>query len=166
MIAASYGTVSDIEVVWTAIATAGVVFSFYNLRASLQDLRAIVNLTNGRRVVAKTQMKLEVSRVIIQCIFIAIGILAMLVPEAPDQLDQPLRYILLGLIFRWGLIISAFLVTYQSYINLRARQDLRHMLEASYGPTGVTGATGSDGAVGPAGAAGPAGVTGATGPLA
>ena len=50
---------------------------------------------------------------------------AMLLPEAPDELDRPWRYVITGILFRWGLIIVAVLVMLQSAVNRNVRHYLR-----------------------------------------
>lgn len=126
MIAAQYGDVSDIEVVWTLIALAGFLLSIYNVRHAQRDRVWLRNLhadPNGRGKIATTQLCLELSRGVVQLIFVTIGVLAMLVPDA-RQTDLPLVYVLLGAFFRWGLIVSASLITWQSYLNYRLRVTL------------------------------------------
>lgn len=123
ILAASYGTVSDIEVAWTLLAFTGLIFSLFNLRNSYLDLRETDNLTNGRRIIAVSQMKLESTRIIIQLLFLAIGVGAMFLVDASTA-ALPLKYQLFGALFRWGLIVSALLITYQSYLSWKIRQVL------------------------------------------
>lgn len=129
MIAASYGSVSDIELVWTLIAVVGFGLSTFNVRASLRDcrwLRETLGDRNGRWNIAWTQFKLEASRAFCQIVFFTIGVLAMLIPDAPTA-HQPLRYVLLGAFFRWGLIAVSTLVTWQSWLNYRLRSTLNEV---------------------------------------
>lgn len=126
MIAAQYGNVSDIEVVWTLIALAGFALSIYNVRHAQRDRVWLRNLhadPNGRGKIATTQLCLELARGVVQVIFAAIGVLAMLVPDAPPT-HLPLAYVLLGAFFRWGMIVSSTLITWQSYLNYRLRVTL------------------------------------------
>ena len=89
-LAATYGTVSDIEILWTAIAVVGAFFSQYNLRESIKDRAALkaIDQPNGRLMVANTAVKSEGSRLVMQLIFMAIGVMAMFIAGAPDQLQQ------------------------------------------------------------------------------
>lgn len=124
MIAAAYGSVSDMEIVWTLIAIAGAAFSVYNVRDSLADLSALGKRINGRRKVALVALKTEMARLAIQTIFIAIGIAAMTVPEQPDQLDQPANVAITGMLIRWGLVISGALIAWKSWMVFRLRRQL------------------------------------------
>jgi hypothetical protein len=84
MIGASYGTVSDIELVWTIISLVGFCLSSFNVRATVRDCRWLrasrVSRSdlNGRWLIAWAQFKLEASRGFCQLVFFTIGILAML----------------------------------------------------------------------------------------
>lgn len=124
IIGAQYGTVSDIEVVWTALAGFGLAFSLFNLRDAWHDYSALGVLANGRRGIAVLSIKMEATRTVIQAIFFTIGISAMTIPDAPDQLHQPTKLIVLSILFRWGLVISAILIFYQSYANYQLRRQL------------------------------------------
>jgi hypothetical protein len=87
-LAAQYGTVSDVELVWTIIATVGAGFSIYNLRDALKDRAALKRLhnRNGRWLLANFAIRAEAARLAIQLIFLTIGILAMLIVDAPDPI--------------------------------------------------------------------------------
>lgn len=131
LLAATYdNTISDIEIVWTLIAVMGFFFALANVRDSLRDMKLIDNRTNGRRIIAQFSTRIELSRCLIQAIFVAVGVLAMTIPEPPDQLEQPWNYALLGIIFRWGLIISASLLALNSYWSYRSRRELEQVIEA------------------------------------
>jgi hypothetical protein len=125
-LAAQYGTVSDVELVWTIIATVGAGFSIYNLRDALKDRAALKRLhnRNGRWLLANFAIRAEAARLAIQLIFLTIGILAMLIVDAPDQLHQPPLIVALGIVFRWGLIVSALLLTLKSYWGYSLRRTL------------------------------------------
>jgi hypothetical protein len=123
MIAASYGSVSDIEVVWTMIATIGLVYAALNLRSAFLDMRALGGFRNGRYVIATTSVKLELTRIIIQSVFATIGIFAMTLPDVPQD-SLPTKLVIFGAIFRWGLIICAVCVAYQSFVNHQVRKAL------------------------------------------
>jgi hypothetical protein len=91
LVAANYGDVADIEVLWTLIALGGACFSIYNLRGALRDRSALIRagLRNGRRAVANAQCRLEWSRLVCQAIFFAVGVMSMLLPDPPAQIHQP-----------------------------------------------------------------------------
>jgi hypothetical protein len=135
-VAAGYGTVADIEIAWTLIAVFGAALSVTNVRDALADLRATGHLRalNGRRTIAVTGLKVEIARLSIQLIFTLIGLLAMLVDDPPPVTMLPWELAVLGIVFRWGLILSAVLVLYQSIENRRLRQILREHVatEGSY----------------------------------
>lgn len=126
MIYAAYGPVSDIEVVWTVVAFAGLVYSLLNVRDASLDLRVVDELgyTNGRRTLARYQLEAEVLRSIVQSIFLAIGLAAMALPEVPDRLDLPTAQIVIGALVTYGLILSSVLLTVKSYLGYKVRRVL------------------------------------------
>ncbi len=126
-VAAQYWRISDIEIVWTLIASVGFVFSIYNFQDALGDYRAASTIMNGRREVAILGLKMELCRMVIQAIFILIGLAAMTIADPPDQLARPWNLTLLSILFRWGMVISALLVLYMSYSNFRVRRILLHL---------------------------------------
>ena len=127
MIFAAYGSVSDIEIVWTAVALIGGAFSIYNVRDAIKDVRALpTNVQNGRRIVAWASLRVEMARLTIQTIFAVIGFLAMLVPEVPDSTELPTAQAVAGAAFRMGLLLSGALLAYQSMENRRMRTLLLH----------------------------------------
>ena len=132
MVFDSYGTISDIEILWVVGNLAGVVFSSVNARQAALDLRATNTLTtaNGRRREAVRSLRVEIARIAIQAIFLAIGIGAMTFPD-PQNVDMPLHIVVYGALFRWGLIICSWLVTYQSVENWLTRRYLD--THATYG---------------------------------
>lgn len=126
MLAAAYNTIEDIEILWTLISAIGLGFSLWNLSEAKKDKVAIAraNIGNGRSNIARTVLKAEIARVIKQLIFLIIGILAMTLPSTPDQLDQPPKMVIIGIVLRWGLIIASALTSYQAYLAYRLRSDL------------------------------------------
>lgn len=128
LLAAQYGTVSDIEIVWTLIAACGLVFAIFNLNEAFKDWRELGPRLNGLRQIASLSLKLEATRVVIQSIFVAIGLMAMTLKDPPDQLDLPWRVVAVTAMFRWGLVTSALLVMYQSFANFQARRVMRATL--------------------------------------
>lgn len=119
---AAYGTASDIELLWTLLALVGLVFSVVNLREAWIDYRVLckARVSNGRLVLAKALVKSEGARALKQIIFMAIGGLALWLPEAPPH-SLPLKLDIAGFLIRWGLISASGLTTYQSYLAYRVR---------------------------------------------
>lgn len=127
-LAAQYGTISDIEILWTLIAGSGLIFSLYNIREALRDRRAIVesNIGNGRKKIAGHALRNEAARALIQVIFLVIGILTMTYADpATINPDQPWNLTLISIVFRWGLIFSAILISLKSFWSFQLRRELR-----------------------------------------
>lgn len=124
LVAAYWGRISDIEIAFTLISLGGLWFSFYNLRDAYWDRRAIEGERNGRAAIAQVAMRVEIARFVILLILASLGITAMTLREVPDVIDQPWNLVLIGILFRWGLIFVALLVLYQSVENRRLRQYL------------------------------------------
>lgn len=126
-----YGTVEDIELVWSFIALIGLVFSVFNLRDSLGDLRFLkrAGVKNGRLSVAKSNLYTELSRTIIQSIFLTIGIMALFLPAPPASSLPPLQ-LAIQVAFRWGLVISASLLALNTYLSHNLR---KHLTEGENG---------------------------------
>lgn len=127
MIAANYGSIADIEIVWTLVAVAGAGFSLFNVNDAIKDVRYARDTPgNGSRIVAWASLRVESARLVIQLIYALIGVFAMLLPEIPDQLDQPWDQVAIGAAIRWGLLLSGALIFYQSVENRRMRVLLLH----------------------------------------
>lgn len=127
ILAASYGTVGDIEIAFTLISVIGIWFSAYNTREALEDLATVKSRSvgNGRLPLAQGGLQVEMARLVILIIFAAMGVAAMLLPERADELDAPWRYVVAGILFRWGLLTVAVLVMLQSAVNRNVRHYLR-----------------------------------------
>lgn len=145
----SYWTISDIEIFWVIIALVGCVYSVSNVRAALMDVRRLYDAPpysghwtwwqlfyanlgwgrplpinpdgNGRFPIAWAQARVETARLLIQVIFITVGIAAMTVPDIETSL-LPTKYVIVGALSRWGFIAASLLVTYQSVVNRRVRK--------------------------------------------
>jgi hypothetical protein len=128
LVAAAYGSVSDIEILLVVISSIGLIFSLYNLKESWKDWRLLKNLGktdfgrdyDPRMVVALNGLRSEVSRSIIQAIYLALGIFAMLIAEAPP-VHLPLKIVIFGFLFRWGFILASILLTLKSYWSYQVR---------------------------------------------
>lgn len=126
MIAANYGPVADIEIVWTVVAFVGLIYSILNVRDAQIDLEVLesAGVKNGRRTLARYQLEAEVLRSIMQTIFLSIGIAAMSLPAAPDSLDLPTTQLVIQVLITYGLIVSSVLLSIKSYLGYRVRRIL------------------------------------------
>lgn len=130
ILAAAYGSVSDIEILWTLIAIIGASFSVYNVREAFKDYRSLkdIDKKNGRGLIARATFKSECARLTIQLIFAAIGILAMFVPETVLPPDTPFQIVAIGFAIRWGIIFTSILVSLKSYWAYQVRTELNKRL--------------------------------------
>jgi hypothetical protein len=126
VIAAAYGTVSDIEILWVLVALVGCIYSVFNIRASQRDFDWLNEnkIENGRRTLARYQLLAELLRAATQTIFLTIGVLAGFLPEPPPV---PLTHIqsIVGFAARWGFITASVFLTIKSYLGYRVRQVLQ-----------------------------------------
>lgn len=131
ILSAAYGSVSDIELIWTLIAVIGACFSVYNLKEAYKDFKTLgyIDRKNGRGLIARTTLKSELARLVIQIIFITIGVFAMLITEVPLPPDTPFKIVAIGFVFRWGIIISSLLITFKSYWAYQVRSELSKRLD-------------------------------------
>lgn len=125
MIAAAYGSVSDIEILFTLLAAIGIAFSAYTLSRAVGDKRFInhAGILNGRRRLARYAVWAEITRAIKQLIFLVIGILAMTRPEVPPDAGLTLGQNLVRFFFTWGLITATALTTFQSFLAYMVRRE-------------------------------------------
>lgn len=126
MLAATYGTVSDIEILWTVVGATGVLFSAFNLRDAWIDRKAVIaaGVRNGRRLIASFSVRSEAARLAIQSIFVTVGILAVFTPEPPNGSLHGIQ-LATSIVARFGLVLSEILVLFKSidaYI-------VRHLLQ-------------------------------------
>lgn len=126
LIAGDYGPVGDIEILWTLIALFGIGFSIYNVREAFKDVKSLHthNIRNGRAYIARSFRMSEVTRLIMQLIFLTIGVISMTIYNIPRQ-DLPLKLQIFSFIFTWGLITAATMTALQSYLAFRIRQYIR-----------------------------------------
>jgi hypothetical protein len=134
IVGAAYGPVSDIEILWTLLAVVGVVAASFGLRDAVRDRRWLHDQdppANGlRETMALQRIRDEAGRVFVHGVFGTIGVLAMTIPEAPNQLDLPWNVTLATALVRWGLIACALVLTTQSLLNRRDRIVLRGIAAA------------------------------------
>lgn len=127
LIASQYGSISDIEILWTLIALFGLGFSVYSVREAAADSGALRRSgeKNGRLILARTTLRSEVARMIIQLIFLMIGLAAMTIQEPPAQIERPLNIVLASFLIQWGLILSSLIVSLKSFWAYQARAQLK-----------------------------------------
>ena len=127
MIAAAYGSVSDIEILWVIIALIGFVYSVVNINSGREDIRWLNanSIGNGRRTLARYQLTAESLRALIQVIFIVIGVLSFFVPDPTDALHLPPPQVAIRFCVTWGLILSSMALTVKSYLGKKVRDILR-----------------------------------------
>jgi hypothetical protein len=132
-LAASYGSLSDIEIAWTLLAAIGLIFSIFNVREAYADWTSLKDLPmregNSRPLIAWNSLKTEAASSVIQILFGTIGILSMLLPQTSDQLDLPLKQLLISITIRWGLLIGATLLALKSYWTFSMRREFLRELE-------------------------------------
>lgn len=118
MLAAQYGTVGDIEIMWVVCASIGFILATWNFIDATRDvsaLKVIPTGANGRMTLARAQQAQDGIRMMIHAIFILIGALAMTIPDNSDP-DPSSTSFWLGLAIRWGLLTGAVLLVIQSLI--------------------------------------------------
>lgn len=128
MLGASYGPVSDIELVWSLIACVGIVFDVFNVREARKDLKA-AQLLNGRVptriVLAKNHIFGSGLRLFILSLTLMVGILAMTLEDPPSRVDLPLRVTLASALIRWTFILIIVSIVLKAFIEFREREQLR-----------------------------------------
>lgn len=126
VIAAQYGTVSDIEIMWTLLAAVSVIFGIFNYVDARADRAAarLSKVQNGRKVIANFAVYNELLRLGAQSIFVLIGVLAMLVPNRENVTSLPWQTIAVSAAVTWGIIIASGLLMAQSVYSYFIRKQL------------------------------------------
>lgn len=126
MIAATYGPVEDIEILWTLVAFVGVIYSLINVREARADWEFVKErkIANGRRVLARVHLISETLRLASLSIFLTIGVLAATI-ESPPPEHHPSRIIVTQFLVRWGLIAASIMLVVKSYLAKRVRDELK-----------------------------------------
>lgn len=134
MIAATYGTVEDIEILWVILALVGLVYSAINVTEAAKDYRFVQErrIANGRRVLAWSHLVSESLRAGVLFIFLVIGVLAMFFASPPTG-QVPRNVTIAMAVTRWGLIASSAMLVLKTYIAKKARDQIRRG-----GPTRLT----------------------------
>ena len=130
ILGAAYGSVSDIEIFWTLIATLGLCFSFYTIREASGDWLTIRDsgIGNGRKLLARSTLLSEWGRAVVQSIFLVIGVLAMFTPEAPNASEGPWYVVAIRVLITWGLISSSILISGNTALSFYTRRQLQRIV--------------------------------------
>ena len=104
----------SIELVWTLIATAGLVVAVWGFLDANADVHAVPNRTNGRRIIARGYRRDEAISVVIQAILLGIGLGPVIEPE-PVRLSA----------FVVALIVVNLLLLARSLLAARDRLQVR-----------------------------------------
>lgn len=126
MIAAAYGTVSDIEIMWTLISAVGFLLASYSAMDAHREYRMFKELgsSNGLGILAKSWRLTAVVSLVVQAIFTSIGIISMTIPEAPPG-STPWNITFAGFLVRWGLITASLLLTFREAVIMNRRRQFR-----------------------------------------
>ena len=119
-------TVTWPEIIWTCTAIAGFAVCYWALYDAIADRNYLhaLGLNGAREIVAGASIRTEALQVIIQAIFTAIGIAAMVTaPADPGQSVTPLSVIVAG-----GLIVAAVLLVVKALFDRRDRQRVIELL--------------------------------------
>lgn len=124
------GYVSNIEFLWTIVAVIGAGFAAFNIKEAFDDNKAIdlANVGNGRALIARSSLRGEITRFIVQALHVMIGILAMTIKEDPirshQNLDLPWNIEAAQFLVPWGLVLVGVLLSLQSYWVFQVRRKL------------------------------------------
>jgi hypothetical protein len=126
MVGAGYGPISDIEILWTAIASFGFGFAVMSGLAAIQDFKFLqrAEIFNGRRSIAKLGIFNELGRAYIQAVFVMVGIYAATNPEPPPDLLDTNDKILQAFV-RWGFVTAAAMTAAKSFATWQVLRKLR-----------------------------------------
>jgi glycerol uptake facilitator-like aquaporin len=98
---------SLIEIVWLALAAAGIVLATLNGLEALRDFQSLNGKTNGRRTIAVGNLRREVVRGMIHTAFFLIGLLAAATPARPSD-GFPVIAVVLVLASA-GMVVNSYL---------------------------------------------------------
>jgi hypothetical protein len=127
MLGVAFGTVADVEILWTISAAIGAFFSIINIGWAYGDYKFLKHeeIVNGRFTIARAALWSEVCRFIIQVIFLAIGVFSMLLPQSPPEV-LPIKLRLFVFLFQWGMITSSILLTFKTILWSYTRKVVRN----------------------------------------
>ncbi len=130
MLGASYGPVSDFEILWTLVCFLGFCFSLFNIRDSYCELVAVkeTKLDGAMRILAEHHLIGEIIRGIILFGFLSVGITSLLVQDIKVD-NVPTRIIVFGAIARWVILLAAVLLVVKSILEFIDRRRLKLVLQ-------------------------------------
>lgn len=102
--------------IWTSVAVIGVFFAGWNFVEANKDCKALklAGVINGRKKIAEALRFQDGIRVLVHAIFIAIGIVAALPSDAWWYQTTA----------RWGLVLAASLLVFQSAAARKLRYEM------------------------------------------
>jgi len=118
--------VSVIEVLFTAIATIGFLFSLYNFSEAFLDALYLAQhkIVNGRQVLAKSSGVTSGLRAVVQAIFMAVGITYMFIPGIPSNVELSAAQETVRLLASYGFVTAALATAVSEIILFRVRRQL------------------------------------------
>jgi hypothetical protein len=121
-----YGNASEIEIFWVILAAIGLIFAAYNLREAHKDMKALdrEGITNGRRTIAKAARYQDGCRAVVHAVFLAIGLSSAIFLPDMDLDKLPTNILVVTILVRWGLILSAGILVSQSYVSYALRRTI------------------------------------------
>lgn len=104
-------TITWLEVIWTIVAIPGAVLWAMNRRSAMLSLRAArrARAGNGRRVYANFAVKETSAWLGIEALFVAMGVLSMLVEPTSSVVRWP-SYVITA-----GLIVTSVFISYMAF---------------------------------------------------
>lgn len=124
MLGAAYGSVSDIEIVWSVLSLIGMLFAGGNFFYAHRNMVALERqgIVNGRHILARLFRATAAMRFSVQTIFLTIGVLAATSPELTTPV--PIHATITGAVIRWGLILASGILVFREIIEAAARKRL------------------------------------------
>jgi hypothetical protein len=137
LLAATYGTVSDIEIIFLCITTFGIIFSLANVKNMWNDKQALLSVPEDERddlywakvELANTAFTAELLRFFMQALLFTLAAFSATIAEPPSQIHLPLKLVLFGTIFRWGLTFVAGALAFTSYLTKKTRRVVQNRLK-------------------------------------
>ena len=104
----------SIELIWTLLATAGLIVAVWGFLDANADVHAVPNRTNGRRIIARGYRRDEAISVMVQAILLGIGI-------GPVRDPEPVRFsvIVAGLLAINALLLVRSLLAARDRLRVR-----------------------------------------------
>lgn len=117
---ALFHTLSGVEFTWILVSFIGAFLSAWNIRLALGDYQAIekLEIEDERRFLARAWIYTEGARLIIQTIFVGIGLWVALLPDVPTHSTGVI-------IMRTALILCSVLLSFKSVMHWQVRMVIR-----------------------------------------